>query len=198
MPKGIVFGSKNTKALRRQAELTLKALDMREKGMTMGDIARVLKVRMNTLQKALRSPEADNEWIARLRMRAQFLAPKALDAITKRLDMGDGTLALKLLEDLGIVGKQSVNIHVNAPGAQINMSNDTLEAARAVAAAMRALPVASALSQAEDDGDVIDAEVIENEEENSDEHTGVNVGVESIIGNADDSGADESSGGQAE
>jgi hypothetical protein len=68
-----------------------------------------------------------------------FLAPKALGAIEQQLERGNGALGLRLLEDLGVVGREAIHVQVNAQNAQVNLTNDTLEAAKAVAvaAAMR-------------------------------------------------------------
>lgn len=119
---------------------------MREQGKTFDEICVALKTTIRTVRQVLHAPEVERERVRRAHERALFLVPKAARAIERQLEQGDGTLGLRLLEDLGAVGREAIRVQVNAQNAQINLSNETLEAAKAVAAVMRA-----SLNQAERD-----------------------------------------------
>jgi NOL1/NOP2/fmu family ribosome biogenesis protein len=127
-----------TKYRRRSDQLREQVLELRERGKTFDEICSELKTTIRTVRHALHAPEAERERLRRAHERALFLGPKAARAIERRLDEGDGTLGLRLLEDLGAVGREAIRVQVNAQNVQVNLSNDTLEAAKAVAAAMRA------------------------------------------------------------
>lgn len=110
---------------------------MREQGKTFDEICAALHTTTRTVRHVLHAPEAERERQRRAHERALFLTPKALGAIERQLDEGNGGLGLRLLEDLGVVGREAIHVQVNAQNALVNLSNETLEAARAVAAAMR-------------------------------------------------------------
>jgi hypothetical protein len=127
-----------TKHRRRRDQLREQVLELREQGKSFDQICTELHTTIRTVRHALHTPEAERERVRRAHERALFLAPKALGAIERQLEEGNGALGVRLLEDLGVVGREAIHVQVNAQNAQVNLSNDTLEAARAVAAAMRA------------------------------------------------------------
>jgi len=127
-----------TKYRRRRDQLREQVLELREQGKTFDEICAELHTTTRTVRHVLHTPEAERERVRRAHERALFLVPKAARAIERRLDEGDGALGLHLLEGLGVIGRQAIQVQVNAQNAQVNLSNDTLEAAKAVAAAMRA------------------------------------------------------------
>ncbi len=126
-----------TKYRRRRDQLREQIIELREQGKTFDQICADLKTTTRTVRHVLHATEAERERQRRAHERALFLTPKALGAIEQQLDEGNGTLGLRLLEDLGVVGREAIHVQVNAQNAQVNLSNDTLEAAKAVAAAMR-------------------------------------------------------------
>ena len=134
-----------TKYRRRRDQLRDQILELREQGKTFGQICVELKTTIRTVRHALYTPEAERERQRRAHEKALSIVPKALGAIERELDEGNGTLGLRLLEDLGIVGREAIHVQVNAQNAQVNVNNDTVEAARQVARLMResqALPEA--------------------------------------------------------
>jgi hypothetical protein len=128
-----------TKQHRRRDKLREQVLELREQGKTFDEICVELKTTIRTVRHVLHAPEAERERQRRAHERALFLAPKAVRAIEKQLDCGDGTLGLRLLEGLGVVGREAIHVQVNAQNAQFNLINsEMIEAARAAAAQMKA------------------------------------------------------------
>jgi hypothetical protein len=126
-----------TKYRRRRDQLREQVLELREQGRTFDEICLALHTTTRTVRHILHAPDAERERQRRAHERALFLTPKALGAIERQLDEGNGALGLRLLEDLGVVGREAIHVQVNARNAQVNLNNETLEAARAVARLMR-------------------------------------------------------------
>ena len=127
-----------TKYRRRREQLREQVLELREQGKSFDQICAELHTTIRTVRHVLYAPEAERERQRRVHERALFLAPKAVRAIEQQLESGNGALGLRLLEDLGVVGREAIHVQVNAQNAQVNLTNDTLEAARLVAEAMKA------------------------------------------------------------
>lgn len=139
-----------------------KIFALREQGMGVAEISSTLHIKEREISKILFNGVYKAERIAKMNEMLLSMAPRARAVIAERLEKGDESVAMWLLEKVGIVGKEQVNLTINATNAQVNLSNDTLEAARAVAAAMRAAPVRALPPPPPD---FIEADVIETEEE---------------------------------
>ena len=126
-----------TKYRRRRDQLREQVLELREQGKSFDQICAELHTTIRTVRHVLHAPEAERERLRRAHERTLSLAPKAARAIEQQLESGNGALGLRLLEDLGVVGREAIHVQVNAQNAQVNLTNDTLEAARLVAEAMR-------------------------------------------------------------
>jgi len=127
-----------TKYRRRRDQLREQVIELREQGKSFDQICAELGTTIRTVRHVLYALEVERERQRRVHERTLFLAPKAVRAIERQLDDGDGALGLRLLEGLGVVGREAIHVQVNAQNAQVNLTNDTLEAARLVAEAMRA------------------------------------------------------------
>ncbi len=128
-----------TKHRRRRDQLREQILELREQGKSFDQICAELGTTIRTVRHVLYAPEAERERQRRAHERALFLVPKAVRAIEQHLDNGDGVLGLRLLEGLGVVGREAIHVRVNAQNAQVNViNNEMIEAARAVAAQMKA------------------------------------------------------------
>jgi hypothetical protein len=126
-----------TKHRRRRDQLREQVLELREQGKSFDQICAELHTTIRTVRHVLYAPEAERERQRRAHERALFLVPKALGAIERQLDEGNGVLGLRLMEDLGVVGREAIQVHVNAEIAQVNLNPDVIEAARQVAKLMR-------------------------------------------------------------
>src|ERR1700687_4336342 len=123
---------------RRRDRLREQVLELREQGKSFDQICAELHTTIRTVRHVLYAPEVERERLRRAHERTLFLVPKAARAIEQQLESGNGALGLRLLEDLGVVGREAIHVQVNAQNAQVNLTNDTLEAARLVAGAMKA------------------------------------------------------------
>jgi hypothetical protein len=126
-----------TKYRRRRDQLREQVLELREQGKSFDQISAELKTTIRTVRHVLYAPEAERERQRRAHERALFLVPKAVRAIEQQLDDGDGALGLRLLEGLGVVGREALHVLVNAQNAQVNINNEMIEAAKEVAYQMR-------------------------------------------------------------
>lgn len=180
--KGFAHGigsSSNHRRVARIARLTTRVFELREQGMTKGMIAKTLHISDINVDRILHDQENIRRRLAQYNEQLRAASPIAIKVIYEVLNsespnqLGErAAMARWVLESSKIVGKESpVNIFVGG-GASVQVSNDTVEAARQVAALMRgqvqALPAAA--------GDVIDVEEIKTEE-NSNEHIEGAVGV---------------------
>src|ERR1700680_5075688 len=115
-----------TKHRRRREQLREQVLELREQGKSFDEICTELKTTIRTVRHVLYAPEAERERQRRAHERALFLVPKAVRAIEQQLDGGDGTLGLRLLEGLGVVGREAIHVLVNAQNAQVNLINNEM------------------------------------------------------------------------
>ena len=181
--KGFAHGigsSSNHRRVARIARLTTRVFELREQGMTKKLIAKTLHISDINVDRILHDQENIRRRLAQYNEQLRAASPIAIKVIYEVLNsespnqLGErAAMARWVLESSKIVGKESpVNIFVGG-GASVQVSNDTVEAARQVAALMRgqvqALPAAAV-------GEVIDAEEIKIEE-NSNEHIEGAVGV---------------------
>jgi len=83
-------------------------LAKRANGANKAQIARDLKMSTNTVNKILDESEFDVQ-IAEGRRACVGLIPKAVTAVNTQLSRGDGTLGLKLLENLQVIGESAAN-----------------------------------------------------------------------------------------
>jgi hypothetical protein len=167
--------NRSRRKMKNRAEILKQSiLDARDKGLSFEEVAKechtsINKVRsilLDGVNKAMRVQRFNESLIAR--------SAKGIAVVDQWLDKGDKDVAMWLLKETGIVGKEQTNITINAQNAQINtLSNDTLEAARAVAELMRAPAVRRQLQQSND---------IVVEEEESDEQSGDDVGSTERLG----------------
>src|SRR5260221_14664478 len=124
---------------RKKIKLRDDVISARESGLDVRQIADKLSVSMTTVNKILF--HSGNMATRRERFNEALVAmnPRGIRVISDWLDKGSLEAAKWLLENTGVVGKEQIKMTINAQNAQVNvMSNDTLEAARAVALAMKA------------------------------------------------------------
>lgn len=165
-------GTHGKKREQRLVRLVNRVFELREQGMTKKQICKEVHVTEPTLEKILHDPDHVRRRLASYQEQLRSRLPKTMKAVDQILDSDlpsmlpkKADIALELLRMTQVVGKESpVNVFIRGGDTHINVSNDTLEAARAVAAQMRAA-VAPQLPAA----DVIDVDPIEEREENSNE-----------------------------
>jgi hypothetical protein len=167
-------GVRRREMLRRRKE---RIIELRDEGKSISEIAHELKIRTRDVKAVIYDGVIRATRIQNFNEALVSRNQKGIAIIDYWLDKNDKMVAMWLLEKTGTVGKEQVNLTINAGTTNITLNNDTIEAARMVAEAMRA--ARPALPPAPPAEEVIEAEVIEQTEENSDEHTGVNVGIAS-------------------
>lgn len=163
----------------RMARLVNQVFAMREQGMGKVAIAKELHIAALTVDRILHDPDNVRRRLSSYNEQLRAATPVALKVVYEVLTstapqaLGQRAEMARWVLEMGkTVGKESpVNVFIKGGDTHINLSNDTLEAARAVAEMMRGAG-AKALPE-----NVIEAVVIEQKEENSNEYTGVNVGV---------------------
>jgi transcriptional regulator len=173
-------GTHGKRREQRLSRLVNKAFEMREHGSTLREIREALHTSESAVERILHDSNNVRRRLAQYNEQLRSVAPIALRVVRETLESTAPQLAGErarmaqwVLESTKTVGKESpVNIFIKEGDTNITMSNDTLEAAKAVAAAMRATVEVKALPE-----NVIDVEPIEEQKESNDEHTGVNVGV---------------------
>lgn len=167
-------GTRGTHGKRREQRLVRmvnRIFEMREEGVPIRNIREILHTSDAVIERILHNPENVRMRLARYNEALRATTPIALRVVRETLESTAPQLAGErarmaqwVLESTKTVGKESpVNIFIKEGDTNITMSNDTLEAAKAVAAAMRATVEVKALPE-----NVIEAEVIT--EENSNEH----------------------------
>jgi len=170
-----VPGIKGKRREQRLARIMNRAFELREQGKTKKDIAKELHMTPNSVEALLHDPDNVRRRLASYNEQPRAATPVAIKVVYEVLNTTApnmlserARMAQWVLENTKTVGKESpVNVFIKGGDTHINLTNDTLEAARAVAAAMKAAPLSLPAT------DVIT--VIP--EENSNEHTRVNVGV---------------------
>lgn len=172
--KGRATIAARRKMKNREETMKQAIFEARESGMTIEQVAAAVHTKVDKVKKVLFNGVHKAERIQRFNEALVSRSPKGIAVVDAWLDKGDKDVAMWLLEKNGVVGKEQVNLTINAQNAQVNLSNDTLEAARAVADAMRAAATPKQLQQAADD---IIGEIVQ-QEETSDEQPGVNVGID--------------------
>jgi hypothetical protein len=129
-----IRGTHGKKRLERLAARREKIIELRDQGMNLDDITRALKVRMAVVKDVLFSGAINAERKQRYNERLLSRAQVAMDVIEMRLAAGDEDVAMWLLEKTGVVGKEQVNIQINAQNAVIPINQEMIDAARLVAA----------------------------------------------------------------
>lgn len=122
---------------RRVDQLREGVLERRELGKTFAEICAELRTTVRTVRHILSAPEAERERKRRAHERALTLAPKAIGAIEGKLDAGDAATGLRLLEGLGILGKEAIQVNVNATNAMVSINAEEMESARRVVGEMK-------------------------------------------------------------
>jgi hypothetical protein len=151
-----VKGAKN-----RQQLLDEQITNARDRGLSIEEVAKECRTNVGRVKKILFDGVRKAERIQRFNESLVARSAKGIAVVDQWLDKGDKDVAMWLLKETGVVGKEQTNITINAHNAQINtLSNDTLEAARAVAELMRAPAVRKQLQPATDEivGEVIEQE----------------------------------------
>jgi hypothetical protein len=159
-----VRGTHSKKRDQRIARRVNKVFELREQGMTMAAIAEACNMTRPTVESILQDPGQVKRRLTTYNEKLRAMTPKALKVVEEVLDsvapqsLGQrADMARWLLESTKTVGKESpVNIFIKGGDTNITVGNDTLEAARAVAAAMRGEVARKALPVAE----VVDGEII--------------------------------------
>ena len=165
-------GTHGKKREQRMARLVNRVFELREQGLSKKNIAKEVHVTEPTLDKILHDPDNVRRRLTLYNEQLRAATPKALKVVHEVLDSTApqmlserSRMAQWVLESTKTVGKESpVNVFIRGGDTNINVSNDTLEAARAVAAQMRA-----AVQPQLTTGEVVDAiDVTDLTEENSD------------------------------
>ena len=158
---------KAVRAERRQRQV----VELRDQGISIAEIAKQLNMKVGDVNKILFNGVIKAERIQRFNEALISRNAAGLRVIDAFLEKNDKDVAMWLLEKTGAVGKEQVNLTINANNAQVNVGNDVVDAARQVAELMRravpVLPVAN----------VVEGEIVVNGEENSNEHGQVAMGV---------------------
>jgi len=150
-----------------------KVFEMREHGSTLREIREALHTSESVIDRILHDTNNVRRRLAQYNEQLRSATPIALRVVRETLESTAPQLAGErarmaqwVLESTKTVGKESpVNIFIKEGDTNITMSNDTLEAAKAVAAAMRATVEVKALPE-----NVIEAEVINETGEDGVQH----------------------------
>ena len=171
-------GTHGKKREARLSRMVNKVFELREQGMSKRQIRDALHTGDGSIERILGDPNNIRRRLTNYNERLRAACPRAIDVVYETLNStmpqmaGErASMAKWVLESTKTVGKESpINIFLKGGDTNIVMSNDTLEAAKAVAAAMRAvaavkaLPPATAMAM-----DAIDVTPIEEREENTNE-----------------------------
>ena len=171
----------------REQILDEQIVEARDRGLSIEEVAAACHTNIPRVKRVIFDGVRKAERIQRFHESLVAVSGQGIKVVKEWLDKGDKDVAMWLLKETGVVGKEQTTININAQNAQINtLSNDTLEAARAVAALMNAPPVRRQLQRAAED---IEAEIVTPEEE-SDEQSriaGTNVEIQrEVLGQVDD------------
>lgn len=129
---------KGLRAKSETPEFLDKILKMRDEGADVWHIAKEMRISVNRVRHLLLSTSTMELRKRRVFEQMLTLNHRAAELVGQDLDKGSMVTARWLLEMTGAVGKEATNITINATNAQVNLNSDEIEAARAVAAAMRA------------------------------------------------------------
>lgn len=174
--KGPSIGGKRREV--RMARVVNQVFAMREQGMSKEEIGKKVHLRLGGIEAILHDPDYVRRRLTQYNEQLRAASPIAIKVVYEVLNstapqtLGErAAMAKWVLESTKTVGKESpVNVFIRGGDTNINLSNDTLEAAKAVAAAMRGSMEQRALPE-----NVID--VVEITEENSNEHGTDTVGI---------------------
>jgi hypothetical protein len=141
----------------------------RDKGLSIAEVALECHTNESRVKRVVFDGVRKAERIQRFNESLVSISSQGIKVVREWLDKGDKDVAMWLLQQTGVVGKEQTNITINAQNAQINtLSNDTLDAARAVAELMRAAPVRRQLQRSSDDIVVNPQEETTNEQPRND------------------------------
>jgi hypothetical protein len=155
-------GTHGKKRLEWLAKRKKKIIELRDAGHTLEEIRvavgcknqrQVREVLFNGVVKAERRDEYNERLLS--------FSHLAIDVIKQRIADGDEDVAMWLLEKTGTVGKEAINLTINAHNAVIPLNQDMIDAARMVATQMMSAPKS--------------APQLKPKEENSNGDTGVSV-----------------------
>ena len=196
-------GIKGKRRERRMMQLANSVFMRRERGMTVEQIADELHTSHNTVQRILHDTKLVKRRLDSYDERIRAATPIATDIVYRVLHSTDPKMLseqaamAKWVIDRNLGKDPSVNIFVKGGDTVVNVSNDTLEAAKAVSQAMMAASQSRLLSATtpaarppEQGGtaDSIDAEAVDiptpTEENSKDEHTRIDVGQHAEAGPA--------------
>jgi hypothetical protein len=189
--KGRATMRSRAKMKNREEKMQQDIFEARERGLSIPEVAKECHTNEKNVRKVLFNGVHKAERVARFNEAMVSMSPAGIKVVREWLDKGDKDVAMWLLKETGVVGKEQVNITVNAQNAQVNLSNDTLEAARAVAEQMRMANGPKQLQQAADD---IMGEIVSTNEEVEDEQSRDNVGITTNDEQRDRSGAESAEG----
>lgn len=134
---------------RKKDRLKERIVAARESGMEIDEVAKHCHCNVATVKKVLFDGVRRAERVQRFNEALVSRGPKGIKVIDEWLAKGSKEVAMWLLENIGAVSKEQIRqLTINATNAQVNLSNDTLEAAKAVAAMMRGVGPARALPAA--------------------------------------------------
>jgi hypothetical protein len=125
---------------RKLAKLTARVFELREQGKRMEDIAKEIGTKIAFVKHVLFSKEIRKDRLDKHMERMVSLNNMSIDLLREKIEKDkDEKVAMWLLEKTGVASKEAVAaLVINAHNAQINLSNDTLEAAKAVTRMMKA------------------------------------------------------------
>lgn len=168
--KGRATMRSRAKMKNREEKMQQDIFEARERGLSIPEVAKECHTNEKNVRKTLFNGVHKAERVARFNEAMVSMSPAGIKVVREWLDKGDKDVAMWLLKETGVVGKEQVNITVNAQNAQVNLSNDTLEAARAVVEQMRMANGPKQLQQAADDimGEIVSTEEVEDEQSRDD------------------------------
>lgn len=148
-------------------------IEARDNGLSIEQIAKTCHTNTARVKRVVFDGVRKAERISRHHESLLTLSKQGIERVREYVDKGDKDVIMWLLKEVGVVGKEQTSITINAQNAQVNtLSNDALDAARAVANLMNAPPVRRQLQPVTDS---IEAEIVTPEEEPN-EQPRVNVG----------------------
>ena len=188
-------GIKGRRRERRMMQLANSVFMRRERGMSVDEIAKEVHTVPDTVRRILHDTKLVKRRLDMYNEQLRSATPLALKVVFEVLQSTDpkqmgerAKMATWVLEATKTVGKDSpVNVFIKGGDTVVNVSNDTLEAAKAVSQAMmaaakvRALPQSSPKPPQQGGGAVgfIDAEAVDipTEENSPNEQPRDNVGI---------------------
>lgn len=156
-----VPGIKGKRREQRLARIMNRVFELREQGKTKVEIAKELHMTGQSIEALLHDPDNVRRRLASYNEQLRAATPVAIRVVYEVLNTTApnmlserARMAQWVLENTKTVGKESpVNVFIKGGDTHITLTNDTLEAAKAVAAAMRAAPMSLPM------GEVIDVQV---------------------------------------